>query len=626
MALINRVLLGSLSLSPKTEILYRMDGKTAAASQCPMALVRLLPDERLPDEIILLCTPDLSQKQFPYAKKALEEELAVRKGGDSPPISVKELPIPEGKTPGELWEILHRILEAVPSECTLTLDITHGFRTYPFLYFTAAIFLKALRGVQIEAVYYGMVEIKGDGKPIVDVSLILDMVEWFYAARTFRETGQASHLATLLEPFTKVPPGMEGQICRPYSQVKGIKNALEKVSSAYAQALPLEMGWEAKQLVPRLQGFDISFLKSRIPLAAEIWAQLQDFVRPFMLDHSSGGLNKRELVLDEDELRRQASIIDYYLKQGYVTYALGLIREWIVSASILYNYGKAEGGEPGSNLSIKGPAWISSDTGSNREKMEGCLGALARKKRLYAELSKRSEEAAAMERTDLARAVKEAQARLKGIDLTKESRWLASKWGYMSELRNQVLHHGFRLENVTLNENKSDEIKKVWGELKESIGQKNKWMLRQVGGTRTLLVSPLGLSRGLLFSALTCLEATPSKLWVVTSERAAEALPEVLEKAKWQGTHDVYLMKDAHFGFKEGELLFYSLLPDALEADTVVVNVTGGTTAMQFALQDAAGRLEDLGCNVKLIALIDKRPVKEQQEDPYQRGEIAWLT
>jgi len=49
------ILLTSLSQYPKDAV-YFLGGKTAAANQSPLALMQLLPPERLPQEIIVLCT------------------------------------------------------------------------------------------------------------------------------------------------------------------------------------------------------------------------------------------------------------------------------------------------------------------------------------------------------------------------------------------------------------------------------------------------------------------------------------------------------------------------------------------------------------------------------------------
>lgn len=117
-----------------------------------------------------------------YRRKGTNKETLFWNGQA---ISVRAISIPDGENLEELWQILHLILEEVPEACRVTLDVTHSFRVLPFLYFTAALYLRTLRSVQIEAVYYSMYDSSTEDKPIVDLSIILDMVEWFYATRNF---------------------------------------------------------------------------------------------------------------------------------------------------------------------------------------------------------------------------------------------------------------------------------------------------------------------------------------------------------------------------------------------------------------------------------------------------------
>lgn len=170
-----------------------------------------------------------------------------------------------------------------------------------------------------------MLEVAEIEKPVVDLSLILDMVEWFYAVRTFRETGQAGHLVAMLAPFEKYPAGLQGVARQPYKQVEGLRKSFEAVAAAYVQALPLEFGTKAAGLLHRLQAPSPVHLLEKVPLPRELFDELRSFIKPFAL--SSHKEDKKGIPLDEKELARQAGIIDICLRQGHVNHALGLIRE-----------------------------------------------------------------------------------------------------------------------------------------------------------------------------------------------------------------------------------------------------------------------------------------------------------
>jgi hypothetical protein len=63
----------------------------------------------------------------------------------------------------------------------------------------------------------------------------------------------------------------------------------------------------------------------------------------------------------------------------------------------------------------------------------------------------------------------------------------------------------------------------------------------------------------------------------------------------------------------------------AVEAGDVVVNVTGGTTAMQVGVERLAERVRRLGVLVRRLALIDRREPAAQREQPYVLAEAIWL-
>ena len=125
------------------ETTYTLNGKVAASSLSPIALMQLLPNGQRPDRIIALCTTAARQKT-----------LAILRNGVNCPI--EEVGIPNGHSREELWEIIKIIIDRIPHGSNLTLDLTQGFRSFPFLVFTAVLFLRALRNVDVRAVYYGL--------------------------------------------------------------------------------------------------------------------------------------------------------------------------------------------------------------------------------------------------------------------------------------------------------------------------------------------------------------------------------------------------------------------------------------------------------------------------------------
>ncbi|NYE58839.1 hypothetical protein [Carboxydothermus ferrireducens] len=138
-----------------------------------------------------------------------------------------------------------------------------------------------------------------------------------------------------------------------------------------------------------------------------------------------------------------------------------------------------------------------------------------------------------------------------------------------------------------------------------------------------ILISPLGMSPGLLYSAL--YHVKPDFLFCLTSEKGKEKLPEIMEKAGYMGGYSVFIVDDPFTSFHKTEEVWKSL-KDLLDSDAeIVVNITGGTTALQYLVQKTAERLESQGFSVKTVALIDRRSRSEQESNPYVPGKIFYL-
>lgn len=137
------------------------------------------------------------------------------------------------------------------------------------------------------------------------------------------------------------------------------------------------------------------------------------------------------------------------------------------------------------------------------------------------------------------------------------------------------------------------------------------------------LVSPLGLSKGLLYSALKHIQ--PRQAVVITSQQSAVDIQEIVEKTGWRGDLTVKTMKEPFTGFDEMERIVREIQPVLWNSEEVIFNITGGTTAMQYIVQEVADHAVRQQLPLKMIALVDRRLPEEQKANPYVLGEIVWL-
>ena len=137
-----------------------------------------------------------------------------------------------------------------------------------------------------------------------------------------------------------------------------------------------------------------------------------------------------------------------------------------------------------------------------------------------------------------------------------------------------------------------------------------------------VLYSPLGLNYGTLYSAI--LLTRPDRLVIVTSAEAINALGTALDAARFYHSafeHETHVMDDPLAGFSEGRLLARFLAASSEEEN--IVNLSGGTAAMQDCVSYLAAFLRREEKTVREVAAIDRRDLLEQRRAPLVVGELV---
>lgn len=139
-----------------------------------------------------------------------------------------------------------------------------------------------------------------------------------------------------------------------------------------------------------------------------------------------------------------------------------------------------------------------------------------------------------------------------------------------------------------------------------------------------LLVSPLGMSPGVLFSAIH--HARPQYIFVVSSPAAAARLSEICATAHYHGQYTVFNVDDPFTAFDQAQPAWQVLSQHLSGISDVWVNITGGTTALQYIVQKLAEKLTAGGLEPRLVALVDRRSRAEQEKEPYKVGDCIDLS
>ena len=155
---------------------YLWNGQTKRANLTPLALVQLLDASQLPDHVVAVITQDAKRETWQLFRAGICKTLK---------LSPELVEIPDGNSTSEIRQILESVANRIQEGVDLTLDVTQGFRHFPFIFYALVLYLKSLRGVKIRGAYYGMVEgiRKNDPKPIIDLQPLLELPEWFHAVR-----------------------------------------------------------------------------------------------------------------------------------------------------------------------------------------------------------------------------------------------------------------------------------------------------------------------------------------------------------------------------------------------------------------------------------------------------------
>ncbi len=559
------------------DVRYRLGGQEVEAKLAPLALYHLLPSSERPDRIVALCTPEAEQASWPLLETTL--------GGQ---CRTKLVPVPGGDTSEDIDAYISRAAEAIPDNAEITVDVTHGLRHLSFLTYVAVLYVSTLRDVRVRGAYYGLLR-KGETSPFLNLRPLLELPRWLYALMALQDTGSARPMAEILRDGSK----KQGS--------KRMANDLTQMSDAYLSGLPLELGRQGG-IVLRDHVKPMRRLISKdhgLPLGDKLVSWIGDFISPIAISSTalpiaSGGW-KGQMPLTLCELKRQAQYIDDLLERGHVATALGLMNEWTVSWALWARNGSDEKIEwLDYKKERRGAANLLNviESVGKDKKLQGCLSEQQRP--------------------------------------SEQQRLLGRYWGRLRELRNGYSHHGMRPQSLVgdgkIKQN-LDHVRRYWKETLRDCPRMSLSLGERSGGR--ILVSPIGMSPGVLFSALQACRGEgggePDLCLVICSHETAGKIEEALGRAGYRAAVETLCLDDPYGDRAEIKRLADAARPHFVGAGDVVVNVTGGTTLMGLVAEAVADAARRLACPVRRFGLIDRRPTAEQERNPWRAGDAFWL-
>lgn len=479
-------------------------------------------------------------------------------------VAPAPLLMPDGMAEEDVISTVQRLVEVVGEGEHVVLDVSFALRHLPFAYFTALTYLTAQRGVSLGGIYNGAYDLGSDrGDGVREVPLI-DLSSLFRLVRWYHAVQTANDSGDMrpLQRAFDEEMRAEKQATRARSPLESVGNALNDLASKLAAGLPLEAGLAARRVLEQL---DAVGFEAGPGIALR---SLQPFKERLSVWAVRSGIKGRaDIRLDDDELRRQLRMIRWYAAGGNLGQSLLLLREWLVTRALF---------EMGDRVK-----WLGY---GNRKPFENALNAAAERARSL-----------------------------------KVKTGVGSLWNAIRDERDPLAHGDTDDKGVF------PEANKVQRWIDECEALLDGSLELRPPGEDVILLTPLGLTPGVLFTAV--LRVRPDQVIAITSREAETSTHEALAAAGMQQLpREVRVLSDPFAGIAEARQLARKLLPKLAEAREVVVNLTGGTTAMQLTVEEVAQHADRLGIPIRRVFLIDRRPVEQQKRNPYVLGELVDLS
>lgn len=533
------------------ETTYALDANKIYTRYFPVVAVAITK----PVEVLVVRTKEAASKHW----EPLYQEFL--KNGFPEPVPVD---IPDGKSTQELWEIFNRLVDKVDEEDRVVFDITHSFRSLPLICFLSIAYLKFVKNVQIEALYYGAFDARDKEKnitPVFDLTDFCSLLDWIIGVNSFVRHGSAREFSSLLVMAQKRAKEEQGPARR---ELKNFGNIIEDISRALFTTRPFELVDTARKLKNYKEETE-----QRNMLERDVWEWAAPFgvLMDTIIEEYSAFAGEKERF-NHLNLEKHLAAARWYVEHNYAPQALSIMRELVISFTMCQKgqYGKVY------------------DRGARE-----------------------------LTAAQLYRARGNSPA--------------GNIWSKLVDLRNDVIHAGWRDTGARSSRKVMQETRDCLTLLEEMFSERLTACpeipepVREVSKIK-VLITPLGMSPGLLYTALSHIE--PDRTVVLTSEEGRVHLEEITARAGYSGEIEVVVVKDPFAGYSElsGVIEKVTGYLEMLPPYKLYINLAGGTTLLQYMTTRIA-ELEMENCEeLTTVAMIDRRPAREQQENPFVKGEM----
>ncbi len=253
-----------------------------------------------PESLFFIATESAAKEPVSDENKCERLGFLTKLLGDK--TEVVHILIKEGANENELWDIFDSVVSNIHDNDSVLFDITHGFRSLPFLTFLALAYVRNVRsGVEIERVIYGAfdaVERNNPRKPVFDLTPFVSLLDWLGAVTMFQQTGDARPIASL-----------------------NVDRKIDGALTSLSNALLTNRTLEAQDAARVFNG--LKFESEQAPPFQMLIDQLKKSYQQMAVYDPTGK--------PKQSLKAQYQQIKWYVENRHYLQAITLMREWLIS-------------------------------------------------------------------------------------------------------------------------------------------------------------------------------------------------------------------------------------------------------------------------------------------------------
>jgi hypothetical protein len=291
----------------------------------PVALVKFFrekyPDQKL--KVLFFLTEEVREHKN---WKELTKPFLKQSNTD-----YEEIPIPDYLEPSDF---IQKMLPYLEIGDNVILDTTFSFRNIPLTAVVASLYLKEAKEVESKIIYGMKIGKKLECK---DLTSLIEMAEWLYAVKLFKEYGYGDRFAELVK-------SINSKIYK-FIDKKERKNTPKSLSSFQqnlrnlSTALRLGSIREIKESIRKF--IDILDMEEALEEIREYVPMLYPMIPSLKNVYNKFNTGENKIKLDVKELNAERELLKFYIKTNDLGMALRLAREYLINI-VLYKEGKAD--------------------------------------------------------------------------------------------------------------------------------------------------------------------------------------------------------------------------------------------------------------------------------------------